>query len=249
MISERQSKILGELIKLHINTAKPVASAHLFKMADFKVSPATLRNEMLNLEKKGYLGHPHTSSGKIPTDKAYRLFVNNLLARNDFNIDNRLKRVINAIVLNNIYNTEGLNREVGRALSLLSGNLVITNRLDGNNFYKTGLANLFSMPEFREIRGAIDLAQITDSFDILFSEIERKFFGGMSNCISFTPSVFIGLENPVDIINNHSVICGHYKLPDTGVAMLTMIGPKRMDYEKNISLIKYTTDLLNKISV
>lgn len=248
MISDRQSQILTQLIKLHIDKARPVASSSLHKFAKFRVSPATLRNEMLGLEQGGFLTHLHTSGGKVPTDKAYRFYVNNLLARNEFNLNNDLKRAINYIVLNNISDIDRLNREIGRALSFLSGNLVITNQLNDGNFYKAGLASILAMPEFDEIKKARDLAQVIDSFDNLFSEIERKFFGQATQCISFTPSVFIGQENPVEAINDNSVICGHYKLPDSSTAMLTLIGPKRMDYEKNISIVKYTTDLLNKIS-
>jgi len=66
MLSERQINILNEVIQLHTNWAKPIASSFLHKRGGFKISPATLRNEMLDLEDGGYLTHLHTSGGKVP---------------------------------------------------------------------------------------------------------------------------------------------------------------------------------------
>ncbi|HAU08064.1 MAG: Transcriptional regulator of heat shock protein [Candidatus Yanofskybacteria bacterium GW2011_GWF1_44_227] len=248
MLSERQINILNEVIQLHTNWAKPIASSFLHKRGGFKISPATLRNEMLDLEDGGYLTHLHTSGGKVPTDKAYRLYVNNLLSKNDLVLDNDFKRIINTMVLGNIFDSNSLNREIAKTISCLTNSLVITNRFGDRSFYKSGLASILSMPEFEEIAKARDMAQLTEGFEALFDEIENQFFGGTSKYISFTPSVFIGSENPNKNIKEHSVICGHYRLPDLSTATLTLIGPKRMDYGKNISLIKYTTDLLNKIS-
>src|SRR3989344_1968304 len=75
----RQAKLLDFIIREHVKTAKPVGSALIAKKAGFKLSPATLRNEMGELEKIGYLAQLHTSGGRVPTDKAYRYYVNQLL--------------------------------------------------------------------------------------------------------------------------------------------------------------------------
>lgn len=75
----RKKKILEAIIKDYINTAEPVGSRALSKRYNLGVSPATIRNEMADLEDMGYLIQPHTSSGRIPTQKAYRYYVDEIM--------------------------------------------------------------------------------------------------------------------------------------------------------------------------
>ena len=75
----RQQKVLGLVIRTYINSAQPVGSKALLEANDLGVSSATIRNEMAALEELGYLTHPHTSAGRVPTDKGYRFFVDTLL--------------------------------------------------------------------------------------------------------------------------------------------------------------------------
>jgi heat-inducible transcriptional repressor len=78
MKNERQKKILIEVIKEHIRSRHSVSSGHLADMKMFDCSPATIRNELVVLENEGYLMQPHTSSGRVPTFKGYREYVNNI---------------------------------------------------------------------------------------------------------------------------------------------------------------------------
>jgi len=78
MLDQRKAAILRAVVKEYIQTAQPVASAHVARLDDLAVSPATVRNEMAVLEREGYLIHPHTSAGRVPTDKGYRFYVDQL---------------------------------------------------------------------------------------------------------------------------------------------------------------------------
>jgi heat-inducible transcriptional repressor len=78
MLDERKAAILAAVVSEYIETAQPVASGHVARRTDLAVSAATVRNEMAVLEHDGYLIHPHTSAGRIPTDKGYRLYVDRL---------------------------------------------------------------------------------------------------------------------------------------------------------------------------
>ena len=82
-LSERKLKILQAIIADFIRTAEPVGSRTISKNYDFGISPATIRNEMSDLEDLGYLSHPHTSSGRVPSEKAYRLYVNELMKKRE----------------------------------------------------------------------------------------------------------------------------------------------------------------------
>src|SRR3989344_3189873 len=90
MLSDRHVQLLDFIIREHVKTAKPVGSALIAKKAGFKLSSATLRNEMGELEVAGYLAQRHTSGGRVPTDKAYRYYVNSLL-ENDVSLDPKEK--------------------------------------------------------------------------------------------------------------------------------------------------------------
>jgi len=79
-IDARKATILEAVVAEHIKTAQPVGSSSVASSADFAVSPATVRSEMVALEREGYLAQPHTSAGRVPTDKGYRYFVDHLKA-------------------------------------------------------------------------------------------------------------------------------------------------------------------------
>ena len=80
MLDERKTAILSAVVQEYISTALPVGSTHIADAPGIGVSPATVRNEMAVLEQEGYLVQPHTSAGRIPTDKGYRFFVDHLAA-------------------------------------------------------------------------------------------------------------------------------------------------------------------------
>ncbi len=77
-LDDRKAAILRAVVQEYIETAQPVGSAHVARIGKLGVSPATVRNEMAVLERDGYLVHPHTSAGRIPTDKGYRFFVDTM---------------------------------------------------------------------------------------------------------------------------------------------------------------------------
>ena len=78
MLDDRKAAILRAIVEEYIDTAQPVGSAHVVRSAAVSVSSATVRNDMATLEQEGYLRQPHTSAGRIPTEKGYRFFVDNL---------------------------------------------------------------------------------------------------------------------------------------------------------------------------
>ena len=82
-LDERKTKILKAIIKTYLETGEPVGSRTISKYTDLHLSSATIRNEMSDLEELGYILHPHTSAGRIPSDKGYRFYVDSLIAEKD----------------------------------------------------------------------------------------------------------------------------------------------------------------------
>lgn len=114
-LSERKLRILQAIVGDFIHSAEPIGSRTLSRKYDMGISPATIRNEMSDLEEMGFLTHPHTSAGRVPSDKAYRLYVNNLMKR--YELPEEEKIIIAKKLTNNV--TE-LERTIQHAASLLS---------------------------------------------------------------------------------------------------------------------------------
>ena len=81
MLDERKLTVLRAIVEDYVSTTEPVGSKTLVDRHHFDVSPATIRNDMAVLEELGFIAQPHTSAGRIPTDKGYRLFVDRLVQR------------------------------------------------------------------------------------------------------------------------------------------------------------------------
>ncbi|MBR3103634.1 MAG: heat-inducible transcription repressor HrcA [Lachnospiraceae bacterium] len=86
-LDERKKKILHAVIRNYLETGEPVGSRTISKYTDLNLSSATIRNEMSDLEELGYIVQPHTSAGRIPTDRAYRLYVDNMMQEKDKEIE------------------------------------------------------------------------------------------------------------------------------------------------------------------
>lgn len=114
-LSERKLKILQAIIADFIRTAEPVGSRTISKNYDLGVSPATVRNEMSDLEEIGYLSHPHTSSGRVPSEKAYRLYVNELMKKRELTSEE--KDAIASRLYGNVTELENLMKRAAHILS------------------------------------------------------------------------------------------------------------------------------------
>ena len=92
-LSERKEKILDAIIRNYLESGEPVGSRTISKYTDLNLSSATIRNEMSDLEEMGYIVQPHTSAGRIPTDKGYRFYVDNMLKEKLSELDQREQKV------------------------------------------------------------------------------------------------------------------------------------------------------------
>ena len=117
-LNERKTKILEAIITGYIETGEPIGSRTIAKNYDLGISSATIRNEMSDLEELGLITQLHTSSGRIPSDKGYRLYVDNLMGHRELT-DEETKFLQNVIV-NNINHMDYLMEQTAKALSMLT---------------------------------------------------------------------------------------------------------------------------------
>ncbi len=228
-LTERQEKILEVVIKEYVNSAQPISSQLLEKKYDFGISPATIRNEMQKLTNKGFLLQPHTSAGRVPTDKGYRFFVNNLLEEKS-KYPNNIEKWFEGEIGGTFQFIQSLTKHIAET----TGTLTLGYLEKENFFWKEGWETILRAPEFEE-KGY--LLNFTNFLTNLEKHIEELETGPDVN-------VYIGKENPLPKSKDFSVISSHYHLPNGEKGIISILGPKRMAYDKNISLISSLIKLL-----
>ena len=221
------------MVKEYTQTAVPVGSKVLAGKYKFALSSATIRSEMNELEEKGYLHQPHISAGRIPTDKGYRYFVEKIMP--DKELSKVEQKKLQAELLKMQAKNTRLTRTTAKLLSGLSGNLAISGVK--HEFDDFGMKELLDEPEFREMD---DLCRLAETLDY----IDERFDSLVKNLRDNEVKIFIGKENPIKEISNCSMVVSPYKTKSGEKGLLALIGPKRMEYAKNKSLIEYMKKLL-----
>lgn len=237
MLTERQSKILYALIQEHIKTAEPVASSVLAKKCKFNFSSATVRNEFALLEEMGFLDQPYTSSGRVPTDKAYRYFVDGLLGgiQKERQRLDEIEKVIKSFI-----GSEHFNRHIVKSLASASNNLALgwVDNDEDDDFHFAGLKNLLKAPEFEDGGYSLRVGDILDRID---DEIEM--FMKKEKDEGNEMKVYIGSEMPIRGAKDFSLIIS--SIPSRwGDLRIAIFGPTRMDYERNLRLLNSVKRLL-----
>lgn len=237
MITDRQKSILHSLIDEFIDSADPVGSLELKKKNKFDLSAATIRSEMKYLENDGYLYQPHTSAGRVPTDKAYRFFIDNFLEKD---ILTRAEQIfLKKMAANLLDEREIFSNLLSKILAQTSNNLSFSGILDYDDFHKSGIGYILSQPEFKDDNLVSDFSKIIDSID---DELREFCCDNEFKDIK----IFIGEENPILKLKNYSVLISVYELPKKKKAVAAIMGPKRMDYSRNYSILKYLKEIINE---
>jgi heat-inducible transcriptional repressor len=104
---------------------------------------------------------------------------------------------------------------------------------------------MFELPDFKELNKAFRLTSLFDEFENIFGQFEKHLYSTMNDRFEDL-NIFIGDENSISNVKDETIMFAKYNLPNNYRGNLTLIGPTRMDYGKNIGLIKYTTEELNR---
>jgi len=224
-MTERQKQILFAIVEQYAEVAVPVGSSLLAKV--FKVSSATIRAEMAELERHGYITQPHTSAGRIPTDKGYRFYVNGISEQDQPTLsDRRAERALTARV-----ESGGLpERTIRNAVDTL---VELTHNLGlatiGNQLYMSGLSNLFGQPEFIQKGQVQQVAQLLDNLEPWLREAAPN-----------EPlSVYIGSENPIGRSAGVSLIISRFRSPYSERSYIGTLGPTRQNYREVMTFVRH----------
>jgi heat-inducible transcriptional repressor len=214
-------------VEQYAEVASPVGSSLLAKV--FNVSSATIRAEMAALEQQGFIMQPHTSSGRVPTDKGYRFYVNQLNELNEMNTrklpEGRAERALAARV-QQAGAPERMIRNAVDTLVELTHNLGLATI--GNQLYMSGLSNLFAQPEFISGVQAQQVARLLDNLEPWLREAAPN-----------KPlSVYIGQENPVGRSAGASLVISRFRSPFSDRSYIGTLGPTRQSYRDVMTLVE-----------
>ncbi len=335
LLDNRKKKVLQAIVEKYINTAEPVSSNSLTHEQGLECSSATIRNEMAELEKSGYLDKTHTSSGRIPSAKGYRYYVDELLNENDISkeeikyISQKLETKINEIeelvkiTANTIsevthYTTVSIGPKTNSQLiegikfvslgtrmmlaviitdtglvketiikfdedvtekQIETMNYMFNNKLKNqpietidrpleeylydemiysvnvikpvieqlkkvleqdNKIYLEGANKSFDLPEFNSLSVAKNFINILDTKEMIADMLNSGFAEDIN--------VYIGEENEKEELKDFSIVTFKHKVNGKELGTIGIIGPKRMDYSKVISVMKYINNKLNNNS-
>ena len=229
----RRKKSLWAVVREFVDTAEPVGSGTSVAKHDFGVSPATVRNDMAVLEEQGLLKQPHTSAGRIPTELGYRYFVNQFIGSKPKQAEHRrqlveVQQAVQTGLANNFLSFV-------QSLAKLTKGTVFVSTNDGR-FHLAGMENLFRHPEFRDEQLLFAVTRTLDRLDQVLAELESR--------MTRDVDVLIGEENPFG--RGTSVIVLRYKTSEMGEGIIGLLGPQRMDYQSNYSLMRCLREALIK---
>ena len=332
MLDERKKKVLQAIIEEYINSAEPVSSNTLTKNHGLNCSSATIRNEMSELEKSGFLDKTHTSSGRIPSEKGYRYYVDELVCDNDISIEeikyisqkletkvNEIEeltkiaantisevthyttvsigpkattqrieeikfvllgtRMMMAVILTDagliketiIKFDEDINKKQVETINYMFNNKLKNQPIEtidrpleeylydeitysvnvikpiieqikkvlkeDDKIYLEGANKSFELPEFNSLEVAKNFINILDTKELVADMLNTGFAEDIN--------VYIGEENEKDELKDFSIVTFKHKVNGKDLGTIGIIGPKRMDYSKVISVMKYINKKLN----
>ena len=230
-LTKRQSQILNWIVKDYINFVKPISSEFIEKKHKIGISSPMIRIEMQRLTEKGYIEKPHASAGRVPTDKGYRFFVDRVMERmreKTIDIEEWVKEEIeDAIKLTHLLTKYLAEETKALTLSYLKEKEIL---------FKEGW-DVLKEPEFKDENLVSKFLKFLVEFENKIEEFEKE----------KEIEVFIGKEIPIRGGREFSLIFSKFYLPDEKESFFALLGPKRMNYSKNINLLNSLKKFLEKI--
>ena len=236
MLTERQIELLQAIIDDYINTAEPVGSLEIVRNHNLRCSAATIRNEMAKLIDMGFLEMLHTSSGRIPTKMAYKLYIEQLMEEQELPV---LQEVaLKQRLWSNRFELEKLLRETTLALAEATNCLAIAATDDGYVTY-AGAVKVLEHKEYWDIDIAKSTLKILDDYETL----NRIFQSVMPGRETYT---LIGDEIPIENLDKSTIIFSPFRIGEK-TGNIAILGPSRLNYSKAIPVVKYTKKLLEEL--
>ena len=237
-VQARKDQVLAIVVDEYIKSVSPIGSNLIVERYHLDVSPATVRNILADLEEEGFLSHPHTSAGRVPTQSGYRYYVDHLM--NEIKILEEEKMRIEREYRQSVKELQGLLEKTSEVLSDLTHYTSIVS-IDGSDekVFCKGLSFVAGYPEFRSFERIKQILHMLEGkeriLELISRELERKV------------DILIGSEIKCEDIDDCSLVISSYKKKNGPSGRIAVLGPTRMDYERVVSTLEYFSELMGKI--
>lgn len=233
---KREEAVLEIIVKNYTESAQPVGSR--FVARKLGLSSATIRNVMSDLEEEGFLMHPHTSAGRIPTDKGYRYYVNSLMHKR--NVNDSVLHMVEEQYHQKLRSLEDVLEKTSHLMSSLTNYVGVTLMPDIEKVYMDGASHLIEQPEFHDIKKLHNLFRCLEDKVVIL-----KLLCDEADDDSLT--IHIGRENKSNYLSECSIVTRGYKVKGKKSGKLGVIGPKRMVYERVVPMVDLLADTVSTI--
>jgi len=238
-LNERKQKILNAIVRDYQQSADPVGSRNLSRRYLPDLSPATIRNEMADLEEEGFIKQPHTSAGRIPTDRGYRFYVDRLMKA--VHPTHREEEMVRGAFHQRSLNLDEILHRTAKLLShALDYSAIVVNLGSHRRIFSSGAANLVRQPEFHDLEKMQKILELFEEEELL-----AEIVGEYSSLNEV--SVHIGTENKIKEVKNCSVVVSSFEIDEELAGGIGLIGPTRMYYSKATSLVDYVAKELSNV--
>ena len=237
-VQDRKDRILGIVVNEYIRTINPVSSGLIAEKHKMDLSSATIRNILAELEEEGYLTHPHTSAGRVPTEEGYRYYVDHLMYEIAL-LEEQKQRIKNEYQQER-KNLEYLLEKTSKVISDFTHyTSIVTIEGPEGRVFCNGTRYVVEFLDYS------DLSKIREILTLL--EEKEKILQLINCTLRKKIQIFIGHEIACRNIEDCSMAVSAYQLHNGRTGRIAVLGPKRMDYGKVVSALDYVCDLMKDL--
>ena len=234
----RKERILAYVIEQYIQSVTPISSGQVVEECFSDLSSATIRHVLADLEDEGFLTHPHTSSGRVPTQNGYRYYVNHLMHEIKLLAEEK-ERILHEYH-KGVSELEALLKRTSELLSQEAKYPSIIS-IDGNRdkVFCHGMSFVAGYPEFQNIKRIHHILQVL--------EAKERVLGLINRDLEEKIKIYIGDEVGCQEIEDCSLVISKFGKKNGRMGRLAVLGPTRMNYEKVISTLEYFSEVIDHI--
>ncbi len=188
---------------------------------------------MADLEKKGFIAQPHTSAGRIPTERGYQYYIKHFIHKKE--LEQNKKELLEEVLQDQEQNERQQMKKMAKAIADVTNEAVVISF--GDSAYYTGISHMFRKPEF------VEQAELLVAMGEMFDQLEDV-MDSLYEQAQESVQVLIGRDNPIS--DSCSMVISEYELVDDGSGVFGILGPMRMDYDTNIAILEYMESLIDE---
>ncbi len=235
---QRKDIVLGLVIRQYISTVEPVSSAFIAELYDQDISSATIRNILAELEEEGFLTHPHTSAGRMPTQRGYRYYVDFLMQEIELLEEERQR----------------IQREYEAGVQELESLLDKTTEIVSELTHCASIITVDGYPRAFAFRGTNYLAEAVGLNSLqkvvaILKELEEKerILAVIRRDLDRKIKIYIGQETACDAFDDCALAVSSFQTRRGPTGRIAVLGPARMDYQRVVSALEYVSEVLHEM--